>query len=245
MPDAQNNLITIGDDGSIGADFTGHVAANGIDLTAGVNGTPPPDRKIQWHKDNKTGATVAELTAYTLAPDTPLNFASFGAISPTGDNRGTITVQAGDGQPSGISLFAGFAATLLLDTGQSDWVQKADIQAAVMQGPWNNGVNIASVFTVNIPSTSMYYIIYQGSAYMTGAPRRFGIDLYLDGVLAVTNNFFANEINSHKATNISGIKRSLTKGIHHLAFNAGAPDGVVTSSDNNDTGFILLIPTVN
>jgi len=62
----QPNVLVIGDDGSIGADFTGHVHAEGLDLDAGTSSTPPDADRVRWLR-TPTGAVVAELYGWRAA----------------------------------------------------------------------------------------------------------------------------------------------------------------------------------
>lgn len=65
MPRSVDTVLTINPDGTISADFTGHISAQGIDLLTGSAANPPADRKIRWHQtDIHTGAVVAELESF-------------------------------------------------------------------------------------------------------------------------------------------------------------------------------------
>lgn len=67
MPTGNPTYLTLSPTGAVGADFTGHVAAAGVDLIAGNVVSPPADRKIIWHKDSYTGAQVAQLVGLHIA----------------------------------------------------------------------------------------------------------------------------------------------------------------------------------
>lgn len=65
MPKGTPTYLTQNPDGTVSADFSGHVFALGLDLTAGQgSGSVTSSRKVVWHKDTKTGGTVAEIEAY-------------------------------------------------------------------------------------------------------------------------------------------------------------------------------------
>lgn len=58
-------VITVNLDGTIGADFTGHVHAEGLDLTAATIGTTPPDTdRARWIRstDNAEVASIVGAT---------------------------------------------------------------------------------------------------------------------------------------------------------------------------------------
>lgn len=62
MPRGAPTYLTIGADGSIGADFTGHISAQGVDLTASNTASIPNDNKITWRRSSN-GAYVASIAA--------------------------------------------------------------------------------------------------------------------------------------------------------------------------------------
>lgn len=54
--------------GLVTNEFAGHISADGLDfLAASATPTTEVDRKIRWHQDSKTGASVAEIVGYKNA----------------------------------------------------------------------------------------------------------------------------------------------------------------------------------
>lgn len=67
MPDnSYPNVLTINADGTVSADFSGHVHAAGVDLDAGSSLTPPDTDRVRWLR-TADGAAVASLYALELA----------------------------------------------------------------------------------------------------------------------------------------------------------------------------------
>jgi hypothetical protein len=69
----QPSYLTISPDGTVGANFTGLVHAQGLNLDAGTSSTPPAQDKIRWLRVTD-GAVIAEIAAYDLSdiqPDPP------------------------------------------------------------------------------------------------------------------------------------------------------------------------------
>lgn len=82
-----NNVI-VGSDGSISYDFAGHIHAQGLDLDAGDDQTPPTERRIRWLRTSD-GALVAQEYAYSdigAGGDTSLSIRSERATAGTSVN---------------------------------------------------------------------------------------------------------------------------------------------------------------
>src|SRR5947209_231784 len=60
------NYLVVNPDGTIGANFTGHVHAQGLDLDAGTSSTPPDTDRVRWVRTSD-GAAVAYLAGYSTA----------------------------------------------------------------------------------------------------------------------------------------------------------------------------------
>lgn len=59
----QPNVLTVDAQGRIGASFTGHVAAAGVDLIAGITPAPPSDRQVRWLRQSD-GSVVATVYGF-------------------------------------------------------------------------------------------------------------------------------------------------------------------------------------
>ncbi len=136
----QPNYLTVDPTGKIGAAFTGHLAAAGVDLEASDQFNDGPDRKIRW-LDAK-GGLVASIGAYeTSSYEDPL-LVLYGARNATSGQTGEVRVNTegtsgaellvrasdatgGYGQVSAI--VAGQQRTILDDRGLSDFAVKSDI----------------------------------------------------------------------------------------------------------------------
>lgn len=76
MAIGQPGFFTQNPDGTVTAEFAGHVSAAGIDILAADSSTPAADRRITWHKSVITGAQIAALSAYNDSAAN-LSFADF------------------------------------------------------------------------------------------------------------------------------------------------------------------------
>lgn len=90
----QPNVLTVAADGTIGANFTGHVHAQGVDLDAATSATPPSADVVRWLRTD-TGGLVAQIQAYYTGPagasSTSLLVHSQGTT-----DAGTVTLRAID-----------------------------------------------------------------------------------------------------------------------------------------------------
>lgn len=109
-------------------------SAAGLKLTAGVNSTPPTERKIRWARTSD-GLSIADISAYESGTDDNLilnataksaatrGLAVLAGTSPDGTKSATVTAI---GVNSGSNVQVGAGATgriLLTDTGTSDFLQ--------------------------------------------------------------------------------------------------------------------------
>lgn len=64
MPRSVDTVLTINPDGTISADFTGHISALGIDIiSATLDDAFSADRKIRWHDTTLAGAVTGFITS--------------------------------------------------------------------------------------------------------------------------------------------------------------------------------------
>src|SRR4051812_34771973 len=64
----QNTFVRVAPDGTVTYDFAGHVHAQGLDLDAGTNATPPDTDKLRWIRTSD-GAVVAVDAGFLVAGD--------------------------------------------------------------------------------------------------------------------------------------------------------------------------------
>lgn len=128
MPDSQPNYLTVDNNGAVGAEFTGHIRAQGVDLVSGDEQSPPADRKIQWHKDTLDGQVLEEVFGWGAVGEGGTRLQEvLTTLAVSDDDAGVarINLQAGvAGQASGITVLANrILRTLLLDDGSSNFLQ--------------------------------------------------------------------------------------------------------------------------
>lgn len=70
MPDSQPNYLTTDAQGNVGAEFTGKIIAQGLDLTASPVVSPTPTSKIRWLRGGVGGAVIATVSVYDDYPGT-------------------------------------------------------------------------------------------------------------------------------------------------------------------------------
>lgn len=110
-------------DGTVSYDFDGHVHADGLDLTAGVNTTPPADRRVRWLRET-TGELVADLSAYVQAGAPETNAAHWRAMSPDQINEAGITLEA-----TNLNTVVRVLSATVQDTlRKSDFLQLPDLR---------------------------------------------------------------------------------------------------------------------
>lgn len=133
----QPNVLTV-KNGLIGADFTGHVHAQGLDLDAGTNNTPPSQDRIRWLRTSdggmaasifgySQGGTEAVSLAAAAVAQADRAIASLDAYDDQGVSRAELGVQQTNRGAGLVSAYAsldnGQFATLLDDTGASSFLQ--------------------------------------------------------------------------------------------------------------------------
>ncbi len=127
----QPNVLAVNPDGSIGANLTAHLMAQGVDLQAGTTNTPPADDRVRWISQ-QDGSVVADITAYDDGTTSQVTLALHPPALP-----GAI-VGFGGGYQGGLAVgtvAAGFESRTLLDSsGASDFLQFPGRRAAGGEG---------------------------------------------------------------------------------------------------------------
>ena len=107
------SLLTIGPSGQVGADFTGHVHAQGLDLDVGTTTTPPDVDRVRWLRASD-GAARASLYAVDIpAGDLPAH------VSMDIEVAGHTQKLLDSNGLSGFPQLAGAAANRVLDFGSA------------------------------------------------------------------------------------------------------------------------------
>jgi hypothetical protein len=136
----QTNILVVNPDGTIGALLTGHLIAQGIDLTEGPSLTFVPTSAVDWLD---TGGTVRSfLQGYRIAPDHLLSMVS----APDGIDIAAISATA---RPAGGLGFSAITFTLT-DAGggnQQGTIMRSDGSSAFFQiakaGPLSEAASLA------------------------------------------------------------------------------------------------------
>jgi hypothetical protein len=137
MPDSGYPDVgqTIHPDGTVTYDFSGHISAQGLDLLAGVEATPPNDRRIRWLRETD-GSLVADLFSYDAGDS--YNTLTLHAEPSSPDDKAIVRVSAGtppddasvtlvNGPINSVSAKAknGGAVTLIDDNDLSSFLKVA------------------------------------------------------------------------------------------------------------------------
>lgn len=138
------NYLTLAADGTVGANFTGHVHAQGLDLDEATSSTPPMQNQIRWI--DAAGTTREQMFGYVG----PFGHVLLLAASPDSVTDASLTLSAhgaGGTPPSSVGAFcqqSGAAAdiTILDATGASDFLQAAN---ALSELPDSTGAGAASL----------------------------------------------------------------------------------------------------
>lgn len=103
------NIFTVDAQGRIGANFSGHVHAAGVDLDASeVNSiSPAAPNRVSWQRKSD-GALVADVSAYTGPDNTglPPNIGQLllQAQAPAAGGRGIVTATAAHSDGTGVEV---------------------------------------------------------------------------------------------------------------------------------------------
>lgn len=116
------NLITIDPaTGAIGADFTGHVHAEGLDLDAGTSFTPPSDNRLRWLDPVNPAVAVVEEFAAESGIQGLFQFEHL--WRDRSNTNQFLSLDTGGAGGRGFSVIAGpESRTLLTDAGASDFL---------------------------------------------------------------------------------------------------------------------------
>lgn len=125
MPNLIANYLTVDPvTGAVGANFSGHVHAAGLDLDASPIGLPLPEDEIRWLKQSD-GSLVAEMVGIT---GPTLGRLDLRAHSPADETAALYLIAIDSAQEIFVELGPALAPTptrLVLDEqGQSDYLQK-------------------------------------------------------------------------------------------------------------------------
>lgn len=141
-------VLTVGPDGSIGANFTGHIHAAGLDLDLAGNATPPDTDKIRWLRSDGSGPV--ELAGYEFAGAlTALYNAIAGVggssqiglqakVPSAGVHGAQLIVQGNDSTDSLAAVYVGaglFGNKILIDgLGESSYLQLSSLRKELDYG---------------------------------------------------------------------------------------------------------------
>lgn len=139
----QPNVITVANDGTLGADFTGHVHAQGLDLDASSISTPPDADRIRWLRTSD-GAWVAALFGEyvpgvpgVLPPSIVADFVLSDPDS-AGARSAVLSLVYNNGSSTEVdatATFGGFtkARTIISSDGASSFLQLPTPQQVALQ----------------------------------------------------------------------------------------------------------------
>ena len=197
------NYLTVNPNGTVGANFTGHVAAAGVDLPAGVSASPPSDSRVRWLSQTD-GAVLADLTAFTsgqrllaqsvYAPDndqagiwldardaTNNSAAGIHLVSSPGANpNGYIDINAGTKLIGGYE-FPAQQRRIIDSNGVSNFLQlpgAANLQLQLGTLAFNLAANAWAGFVQSFPAlfTGPVYVVFS-PAVSVGANNTFFAEL--------------------------------------------------------------------
>jgi hypothetical protein len=244
MPRAVPNYLTTTPDGRVGANFSGHVHAAGLDLDSDNTGSPPVDRRIRWLRPD-TGALVADISSGFLNNTGTLDL----EVLPNnnGTNGGAqINLNAGTGGRSQIGIAASTPGSgvqtgrvLLDDLGASSFLQGACVLGGSFNlntlNPWSPGV---INFTTG-PASKQAIFGVQTSAYLPAGSAQCSFDLYLDSVKAASGGFTFNNASEHHLMSWAiGTRQNVSGGNHTLQLIATGGGFAVDASDYGAWFFI-------
>lgn len=169
---AQPNYLTVTPTGTVGANFTGHVHAQGLDLDAGTSTTPPSQDRIRWLQVSN-GALIADISCYEI-----------------GGNGSDIQVTAYE-----QSVFE-TASAALVALG-SDGSSQANFQATITNnvgkvsispgGTLYDGASGGSVFVRNAKSSVEQLLLARGSATTAIGAGLNGVTVTLNATMPNVN----------------------------------------------------------
>lgn len=249
MPDSQPNYLTIDPaTGAVGAAFTGVVHATGLDLaTYTGGGSTPAVNKVRWVRAsdgaetgyiamvNPGGTDANQKVAYLWMADTILQLVQTGTTS------------------AEISGYVGAAPNaqfwkMAAQNGYSDFFTRGgsgvysggNWRIGNFTGPYNGGAG-SDKTAFNLPPGN-YAIGMQGSLYGPSV-NLFGIDVYLNGTLWITNNMVMNAANFHTTIGMQWIAPYVHSGGNLLVqLRNGSPAGIASISDTNDRASMIIAP---
>lgn len=133
--------LKIAADGSSSFDFDGHVHAQGLDLDASVNETPPNDERVRWL--NANGDPTGQIYTWQPAPGQP-TLMVVGAL-PVDNAQARLLLSADNlDVDAGIHANVGAGpnsadAVIITAHGESTFLQLFGSQRLVLDGPHQTG----------------------------------------------------------------------------------------------------------
>jgi hypothetical protein len=242
MPRSVPNYLTVDPvTGAVGANFSGKIHAQGLDLDAFTNPTPPDKDLIRWL--TTTGVDINAIGAYGLAGQhigflesiaSPGQSASQQIDATDGVDLMQLEVRASNtgalGGPSAVNIVNGGAAilptgTTVLDRlGASSFAQPAQFQhqSGTVAGVGAGGTTVCNLwgtigFTLGRKINNPMFFA-QSSGFVTAAPAIATYHLLIDGVDIGNAGFFFNNAGTHAMmTPVIGVSGPLAAGFHTIA----------------------------
>lgn len=210
----QPTYLTVNPDGTVSANFTGHLHAKGIDLGVDIN-VYSPDNKVEW--ETAAGTEAAEIGVQLAGADLR-SLLRLLAVDTNGTGDVTsLTLAAGDAAgPGSLSAsIAPAAPTVIIDgAGKSSFVQ-ADLdlfdlpQKILLHGPYSTLVpaiaagGFATVLVNGMPdlTASTSYCAF-GNARVAAGNQRIALQGFNVPGAGQLNLLFYNPTGAASAANI-------------------------------------------
>jgi hypothetical protein len=139
------NVLTVGADGSIGADLTGHVHAKGLDIDVAPGGVRGPQNLVRWLQASD-GAVVADIGASESAPPALGRTNSMRTLDTSGAAAAVLALGTSDAGFASIAATTRAESRTIVDEGgTSSFVQLGLPNAGAKWRLWGP-------YTVNSPS---------------------------------------------------------------------------------------------
>lgn len=147
----QPNVLSINPDGTIGADFTGHVHAQGLDLDASTGPVPPSVDRVRWLRASD-GAAVADIAVTTFNSQLTL----------TSEGRAL-------GGPAEVVIDAGDIGLVVLDQANGQLSIAVDVPGHSLPIiAWDENLGAATSMFLQLLSTQKLQLALGISAAMAG-----------------------------------------------------------------------------
>lgn len=220
MPDAVPNYLTTDSTGHVGANFTGKVHAQGLDLDAGLSPAGPDINKVRWIRQ-VDGAVIADIIGFPNQTGVGTQLAITTGDALTGAARILLAGLVPNGSVIQASCGGSTAGSVtVIDNGQhSDFVQGG--ACGGVSGTVATGINFWGGFAFNLaaPAKNGLLVVAQGSGFVNVAPANINYQLLIDGVLVAQSNFFFNNAVQHlMLPMLAGKTGALAAGAHTISF---------------------------